>query len=491
MPEHSTQLACALAAEERKLLACVHCGLCLEACPTYVETGDENDGPRGRIYLMRAVEEGRLEVESHSFTRHIERCLGCRACESVCPSGVEYGQLLEAARADIASTRSGRGWTSRALRFVLRRVWLHPARLRLAFRLARLLRDSRVPRLLLASGLTKLLPARAEFALALLDASTPAPLRSGQTHLNTEGTKAFTEGTGRLAAGAAGTDSSVDASAVGASAGANEGKTADANEGPSEAGASEAVLFEGCVTEGLFARVNRAAARVLEAQGYRTRVPRGQVCCGALHAHAGDLEGARRLARRNVEAFEDAGRAPVVTNAGGCGAMLVSYAHLLADDEEYAGRAREFSARVRDVSQKLEEVGVRRAEAGGDEVAATYDASCHLIHGQRAQVEPLRVLGRVGGLRLVPLEGADVCCGGAGVYNLLETELSSRVLAEKLKHVRETGVGLLATGNPGCHMQLAAGARLAGMRLRVVHPVELLDESYRRAGLYGERPGDG
>ncbi|MFL6332097.1 MAG: (Fe-S)-binding protein [Pyrinomonadaceae bacterium] len=435
MSEHSTQLAGALAAEGRKLLACVHCGLCLEACPTYVQTGDENDGPRGRIYLMRAVEERRLALDSDTFTRHIDRCLGCRACESACPAGVEYGQLLEAARSDIAAGGRKEGWTSRAMRFALRHVWSRPARLRAAFALARLLRDSRLPHLLLSTKLTRLLPARAELALALLEGSRPALHGGSQT-----------------------SSASVKSTDV--------------------------LLFEGCVTEGLFARVNRATARVLAANGCGARSPRGQVCCGALHAHAGDLEGARALARRNVEAFEEGGRAPVVTNAGGCGAMLVSYAHLLAHDPEYAARAREFSQRVRDVSQQLEATGVKRAESAADEVKATYDASCHLLHGQRAQAEPLRMLGRAGGLKLVPLEGADVCCGGAGVYNLLETELSSRVLAEKLRHVGETGAEILATGNPGCHMQLAAGARLVGMRLRVVHPVELLDESYRRAGFY-------
>jgi glycolate oxidase iron-sulfur subunit len=439
MTEHSTQLAGALAAEERKLLACVHCGLCLEACPTYVQTGDENDGPRGRIYLMRAVEEGRLALASDTFTRHIDRCLGCRACESACPAGVEYGQLLEAARARIAAGGRKEGWTSRALGLALRHVWSRPARLAVAFTLARLLRDSRLPDLLLSSKLTRLLPSRIELALALLDSSRPAP--------------------------------------------PDDSQTTKAEESPSVK-STDALLFEGCVTEGLFARVNRATARVLAANGCGVRAPRGQVCCGALHAHAGDLEGARALARRNVEAFEVEGRPPIVTNAGGCGAMLVSYAHLLADDPAYAERARDFGARVRDVSQQLEATGVRRADAGAVEVTATYDASCHLIHGQRAQAEPLRMLGRVGGLKLVTLEGADVCCGGAGVYNLLEMELSSRVLAEKLAHVRETGAELLATGNPGCHMQLAAGARLAGLRLRVVHPVELLDESYRRAGLY-------
>src|SRR5215213_10430464 len=441
MHEDSTQLACALRAEGPKLLACVHCGLCLESCPTYVHTSDENDSPRGRIYLMRAVDEGRLSLASDTFARHIDRCLGCRACESACPAGVEYGQLLEAARADIAAGGRRTGWTSRALGFTLRHVWSRPARLRLAFALARLLRDSRLPDLLLSTKLTRLLPARAELALALLDGSRPAPPGDSQT-----------------------------------------ANVKEPRDGSDSIEGSGALLFEGCVTEGLFARVNRATARVLAANGCGVSSPRGQVCCGALHAHAGDLEGARALARRNVEAFEDEGRAPVVTNAGGCGAMLVSYAHLLADDPLYAARARDFGSRVRDVSQQLEATGVRRADSGAVEVAATYDASCHLLHGQRAQAEPLRMLGRVEGLRLVPLEGADVCCGGAGVYNLLEPELSSRVLAEKLRHVRETGAGLLATGNPGCHMQLAAGARLAGLKLRVVHPVELLDESYRRAG---------
>ena len=480
MSEPLTQLACALAAEERKLLACVHCGLCLEACPTYVHTGDENDGPRGRIYLMRAVEEGRLPVESRSFTRHIERCLGCRACESACPSGVEYGQLLEAARADIAAT--GRGWTSRLLRFVLRRVWLHPARLRFAFALARALRDSRLPRLLLRAKLTTLLPARLEFALALLDSSRAAPLRveGGGDSRGAKDAGARVEGAGTQSSDAG----ARDGDAGGVSSAKLEVFSPAIEDSSPAIEESSALLFEGCVTEGLFARVNRATARVLRANGCATRSPRGQACCGALHAHAGDLEGARRLARMNVEAFEKEGGSPVVTNAGGCGAMLASYAQLLAHDAEYAARARDFSARVRDVSQQLAATGVREG-ARLDRLEATYDASCHLLHGQKAQTEPLRLLGAVPGLRLAPLEGSDVCCGGAGVYNLLEPELSSDVLCEKLKHIRETGAQILATGNPGCHMQIGAGARLAGMNLRVVHPVELLDESYRRAGLVG------
>jgi glycolate oxidase iron-sulfur subunit len=432
------RLASALASEEAKLLACVHCGLCLEACPTYVHTSDENDSPRGRIYLMRAVEEGRLARDARAFERHIDRCLGCRACESACPAGVQYGQLLEAARADINSRGRRAGWTSRLLSFALRHVWAEPVRLKLAFTIARLFRDSRLPKLIRVTKLSGLLPSRAAFALALLESSSAASLG---------------------------------------------GRVERRERAPSTRSKNVALLFEGCVTEGLFARVNRAAERVLAANGCEARRPARQACCGALHAHAGDLEGARSLARRNVEAFEDEGRAPVITNAGGCGAMLVSYAHLLADDEEYAERARDFSARVRDVSQQLASTGVRGgAPLGG--VTATYDASCHLLHGQGARIEPLRMLGRVDGLLLAPLEGSDVCCGGAGVYNLLEEELSSRVLEEKMRHVAETGAVVLATGNPGCHMQLGAGARLRGMSLEVVHPIELLDESYRRAGLY-------
>lgn len=449
MKSETAQLAGALAAEESKLLACVHCGLCLEACPTYVHTGDENDGPRGRIYLMRAVEEGRLAADARAFERHINRCLGCRACESACPAGVEYGKLLEAARADLRHSDARRSHTDRLLGFVLRHVWTHPARLRLAFACARLFRDAGLVRFLLKSKLAQLAWPRAHFAVALLDGSAPA--RLGRT----------TE---------AGQDTRV--------------KPARAS---SPTPAARAQLFKGCVTEGLFARINRATARVLAANDCQTDAPAGQVCCGALHAHAGDLAGARSLARRNVEAF--AGDAPIVTNAGGCGAMLKSYGHLLANDSAYAARALDFARRVRDVSQQLVETGIRSGASLGMRAPTTYDASCHLLHGQRANEEPLRMLASIPELHFVPLEGSDVCCGGAGVYNLLEPELSARVLAEKLKHVRETGAEILATGNPGCHMQIAAGAQLEGLSLRVCHPVELLDESYRRAGLYEETNG--
>jgi glycolate oxidase iron-sulfur subunit len=439
--KNTLQLAGMLAAEEDKLLACVHCGLCLEACPTYIHTGDENDSPRGRIYLMRAVEEERLAVDSNAFRRHINRCLGCRACESVCPAGVEYGQLLEAARADLQKSEAHLSLRSRLLRFALRRVWLHPARLRFAFTLMRIVRNARLPRLLIKTRLARLVSPRLEFALALLD-STLSARRS--KHEKRAKRAAILQGR------------------------------------------TSALLFTGCVMEGLFSQVNSATARVLEANGCAVRAPSKQVCCGARHAHAGDLEGARQLARRNIDAFLDETDAEIITNAGGCGALLVSYAHLLEMDAEYAERARNFSARVRDISQQLETTGIRQG-AEVNESVTTYDASCHLLYGQRATDAPLEMLRAIPGLRFVPLEGSEVCCGGAGIYNLLEPLMSERVLNEKLKHIKETGAQTLMTGNPGCHMQIAAGARLKGLEpLRVCHPVELLDEAYARAGFYEE-----
>jgi len=447
----SALLTNALAAEEEKLLACVHCGLCLEACPTYVATGDENDGPRGRLYLMRAVKEERLAVASPSFEAHIDRCLGCRACEAACPAGVEYGQLLEAARADIMRARPRRGGVHSLLRFALRHVWLQPRRLRAAFALARFLRDFKVARLLLKSKFAREMSPQFEFALELLDSSSA------------NGSEKERESKGRR-------------------------MPAHPDSSGQDVGAPGALLFQACVTEGLFQRVNAATRRVLEANNCAVQAPANQVCCGALHAHAGELDGARTLARQNIDAFagsEENRNAPIVTNAGGCGSMLVSYAHLLAHDAKYADAARTFSARVRDVGQQLAAIGFRNGAAIGS-TRTTYDSSCHLLHGQHGADASLKMLWAIPDLNFALLPASDVCCGGAGVYNLMEPELSGEVLGEKLKHIEQCGAKVLATGNAGCHMQIAAGARLAGLELEVCHPVELLDESYRRAGLYEE-----
>jgi len=397
---------------------------------------------------MRAVEEGKLTSDSISFQRHIDRCLGCRACEPVCPAGVEYGQLLEAGRSELFNLGGKRGLKDRILRLVLRHIWLHPPRLNFAFAIACVLRDAGFAWALLKLRIARIISRRFEFALALLESSKPHSLG------NTNGNKIRDRRSRPLAAPP-----------------------------DSRKPQGSALLFTGCVTEGLFARVNRATARVLKAHDFGVHIPPDQVCCGALHAHAGDLEGARTLARKNIQAFTDAEDAPIITNAGGCGAMLVTYDHLLANDESFAELAYKFSARVRDVSQQLETLSIKEGTSTRRGVV-TYDASCHLLYGQQAGEAPLQMLRAIKDLNFIPLDGCERCCGGAGIYNLLEPEMSRSVLQEKLAHIKETGAEILATGNPGCQMQIGAGAQLAGIRLRVCHPVELLDESYRQAGFY-------
>ena len=420
-----------LAAEEQKLLACIHCGLCLEACPTYVATGNENDGPRGRLYLMRAVAEGRLENTSEAFQTHIDRCLGCRACEQACPAGVQYGQLLEASREELLHAQPKNDWTSRLLRFGLKHVWLSPARLRLFFGATRLFRDLGLSRIMLKSGLARLISPRAEFGMALLESSRP--IFKDRTTSDKSG---------------------------------NNGETV--------------LLFRGCVGEGLFARVNHATQRVLQANGYDVVAPEKQVCCGALHAHAGDLEGARELARKNLAAFDESG-APIITNAGGCGAMLTTYEHLLPNDE----RARQFSARVRDVSQQLATREMRAGESPVDsEEYVACDLSCHLLYGQKAGDASLKMLRSIHGLNFGELYNAERCCGAAGIYNMLQPELSQRILKEKLDAIDAAEADIVVTGNAGCQMQIGAGAALGEMGIQVCHPIELVDESYARAGFY-------
>jgi glycolate dehydrogenase iron-sulfur subunit len=314
-----------------------------------------------------------------------------------------------------------------------------PARLRFLFGVSRVFRDSGMAWLVLKSRLARLISPRAEFAVALLESSKEISRAKAQRR---------------------------------------KGKNLSRE-------TEVALLFKGCIGEGLFARVNRATERVLRANNINVEAPTDQVCCGALHAHAGDLEGARKLARKNIAAFKS--NAPIVTNAGGCGAMLTTYAHLFANDAELAEQAANFSARVRDVSQQLETTGVRSAPAAVEE-RVTYDTSCHLLYGQRSGEASERMLRAVVGDNFVALNGSERCCGAAGVYNLLQPQMSQRVLKEKLGHVKESGAALLATGNPGCQMHIGAGACLSGMKLRVCHPVELVDQAYERAGFYDEHP---
>ncbi len=401
--------------------ACVHCGFCLQACPTFLATGDEADSPRGRIELMRALEAGELTPDDAAVVVHLDRCLGCRGCEPVCPSGVGYGRGIEAARALLATKRRPAPLARAAL-------WAltTPGPSRIAYTLARALRATGIPSRLAGWG-------RFRFAMGMLAATKPSD---------------------------------------GPTLGRPDGKR---RQPPSDSPTvrQSVALFRGCVMDGLFSHVHDATVRTLEVNGYAVREVPGQVCCGALHAHAGLREEARRLARANVAAFGD-GDEPIVVNSAGCGAMLKEYGHLVAEAR--------FATRVRDVTELLAARGPRPGAPVDAQVA--YDPPCHLLHAQRIADEPYRVLAAIPVLRVVSLPDAAQCCGSAGLFTLLEPAMSRAVLAPKLASLRTASPQVVATGNPGCLMQLGAGLAAGGLRATARHPVELLDESYRAAGYY-------
>ena len=402
------------------LAPCVHCGFCLPACPTYLATGDENDSPRGRIVLMRQLASGGIAPTDAALGRFIDRCLGCRGCEPACPSGVSYGQGLAAARTELVAARGMPG----SARVILR-VFSTPLLWRPLLTMARWFRATGLPRALAGGG-------RLSFAFGMLAATAPPP--------------------------------SLPASLP-------RPRRAPPD-GPSVA------LFTGCVMDTVFPHVHAATRRTLEANGYRVAEVRHQGCCGALHEHAGDHDGARALAHRNVAAFHGAADF-IAVNSAGCGALLKEYRRLLDGPE-----AAEFAARVQDVTELLAARGPR--PAGPLDLEVVYDAPCHLQHAQGVHAAPLAVLRAIRGIRLRELSGADRCCGSAGIYSLLEPSLSRDVLDAKLEAIRaaDPAPAVVATGNPGCLMQIGAGLLAAGLPARAAHPVELLDEAYRLHGIY-------
>jgi len=411
---------------------CVHCGFCLPACPTYLALEDENDSPRGRLLLMGALLEGTVRPDDPQVGAHLDQCLGCRGCETACPSGVPYGALLEATRASLVPHRP-LPWVARLVLAVFAREWL----LRPALVAARAMRGSGV-----AAWFAARLPSRVAMPLAML-ASTARPSSPRWTPRGD---------------GARGT----------------------------------AAVLTGCVMEGLFTDVNRATERTLVHNGWRLQDAPGQRCCGALHAHAGDRATAQTLARENIAAFERSGAEVIVLNSAGCGAMCKEYGHLLHDDPAWAARAVAFSAKVRDVHEVLAAGGpvATDAVAPGEDAAVgvprvAYDAPCHLQHAQRVVAPPQAVLRACKHVALVPLADSDQCCGSAGIYNLVQPDVSERVLAPKLARIAESGATVIATGNPGCLMQIGGGLRLAGSQVVARHPVELLAEGYAQ----GRRPG--
>ena len=406
---------------------CVHCGFCLPACPTYLATGDESDSPRGRILLMRALERAELTADDPAVRQHLDACLGCRGCEPVCPAGVGYGRGLEAAR-ELMADANGLPPLARLALAVFRR----PARWRAAFTLARWLRATGLPGVLAGKS-------RFGFAMGMLAAS---------------GRVGF--GSWRL------------------------GKRLTANPqlptpNPPPARGTVA-LFHGCVMSTLFRRVHAATRRTLARNEYQVVEVPGQECCGALHEHAGDRKTARELVGRNAAAFR--GKADfIAVNSAGCGALLRDAAHL-----DSGPAAAEMGSRVRDLSELLAAAGPVPGAPLPLEVA--YDAPCHLEHAQGIREAPLQLLGAIPELVVRRLPGSDRCCGSAGIFSLLQPGMARAVLEDKIRAIgsAEPHPALIATGNPGCLMQIGAGLRAAGLPIGVAHPVELLDWSYAGAG---------
>jgi glycolate oxidase iron-sulfur subunit len=398
-------------------LDCVHCGLCLSSCPTYRATGRETSSPRGRVYLMRGVAEGKLPLDA--LVEEAYLCLGCRACETACPSGVRFGHLLEGTRAEIEEAGLRRGPAKRLEAFALRRIVPRPRVLAALVSLLGFAQRLGLDRLALP-----LLPRALREAHAL---APHVPPRAERRRLPE-----------RIPA-----------------QGAQRGRVA---------------FFEGCLMPELFGAVNAATARVLAREGFEVIVPQSQGCCGALQAHAGLAADAHALAGANAAAFAPGEFDAVIVNSAGCGAALRDYGAWLGA----AGAP--LAARVRDVCEFLDEVGLRapRAPLPG---TLCYDDPCHLVHGQRVSAAPRRVLASIPALRLVPHRDAAACCGAAGIYNLTHRAMSQQVLDRKMDALAEADPDWIATGNPGCLMQLAAGARARGLRARLAHPIELLDRA--------------
>ena len=406
---------------------CVHCGLCLNHCPTYRLWQLEADSPRGRIRQMILVNEGELPLTS-GFVDHIDKCLDCRSCETACPSGVEYGGLVEHARARIENEYR-RPWPARVVRkFVFNKLLPFPTRIATAAKLLRLYQRSGLQAIARATGVLKL--------LRLAEQERLLPRIDGEFFFNELG-KSFPAVGERRA---------------------------------------RVAFFAGCIANVTFTKLNEATIRVLTANGCDVVVPGNQFCCGALAAHAGVRETARGLARRNIKAFENGNFEAILTNAAGCGSTLKEYDHLFSENEPEHPEATAFGSKVRDVTEFLAGLGLT-ASLKPMEGRVTYQDSCHLLHGQKVREAPRQLLRAIPGLEFVELPYSDICCGSAGIYNLTQTEASMELLAEKMEYAKKTRALLIATANPGCLLQMRAGVKIHGTGQEVLHVVELLDRA--------------
>lgn len=424
-----------MSAHEQKLLDlkaldCVHCGLCLQSCPTYKLTGNEASSPRGRIYLMRAFAEKRMEITAETIGE-VDACLVCRACETVCPSGVQYGEMMELTRdlVEKSGARSGFAW--RVKRWFFRGVLPHPSRVRWLALGLRFFRESGLRWLAQKLGLIELFGAKMALRDALMPAIPPLAERV-EPPLVTPA-----RGEPRGAAG----------------------------------------FLVGCVAHELLPGANRAAISVLAENGFEVRCPSSRPCCGALPAHFGDLEAARALAKQTIAAFE-ADQEPVVVSSAGCGSAMKEYGRLLEHEPAWAERAQRFAARVVDWNEFLAAKGLA-ARPGRLEVRVAYSEPCHLAHAQRISAAPKQLLAAIPGVTLVPFAGQDSCCGAAGLYSVTEPEKSRALLTQKMDQVGAAKPDVIVTANPGCHLQLKSGAAEALPGTEVLHVAELLERSYR------------
>jgi len=416
---------------------CMHCGLCLQTCPTYDATKLERNSPRGRIALMRAVADDRLEP-TKAFAEEMYFCLGCLACMTACPAGVNYAELFEHARAEAEQSGALQSAKRSLIRnFTLRWLFMDLRRLRFLGWMMRLYQIFGAQSMVRKSRILLLFPKR----LRELEAMTPPIRRRFSEQLIAPVTPA---------------------------------------RGPQR---YRVAMLIGCAQDLIFSDVNRDTVEVLARHGCEVITPRAQDCCGSLHAHNGEWELAQQLARRQLDQFPPDKFDAIITNAAGCGSHLKHYAKLLADDPIYRERAEKLDAKVKDVHEWLAEIGLQAPDGKGAPIqTVTYHEACHLCHGQKITAQPRALLRAIPNLQLVELPESTWCCGSAGIYNLIQPEMAADLLERKLAHVRSTGAQVVATGNPGCLLQISNGVNAQNLPLRVVHPITLLAEAYRREG---------
>jgi glycolate oxidase iron-sulfur subunit len=413
--------------QERKWADCVHCGMCLESCPTYEQTGEEQYSPRGRVYLIKAVAEGKLKVDEH-FADPVFTCLDCRACTTACPVDIDVGGLIEEARGQVRQAIPLKGWKRAVNKFFLQGVFPYPKRLNSLGSLLKFYQQSGLQKVIRKTKLIDIMPKQ----LSELESIMPE-VKGSARKKNPSVIKA-------------------------------KGETKH-----------EVALLTGCVMDVFFRDINEATINVLTRNGNDVSIPKEQTCCGALHVHAGDREMGRKLAKQNIKAFEEADK--VIVNAAGCGCMMKEYAELFRDEPEWKERAEWFEEKVVDISKYLHDTGYEKPKAA-IHTRITYHDACHLAHGQGVRQEPRDILLDIPGVEMVHMPNSDRCCGSAGIYNITNPEMADAVLQSKMENVPED-VEMISMGNPGCMLQMALGVQKYGRNQKIVHTVQLLDWAYQ------------